>query len=165
MKSVEAVGRAVLALSMVVMTGAVFLSVIFRYGFNKPLLWSDEVASASLAWMTFIGAAMLYSQRNGHLNLTFLLDRLGPPRRRFATMIADLIELALLAVVCVGGLVFIHFNRDAVTSALELPLYLVYGVVPVTAFVAMAFLIRRMLRGHGDAAEPLDPQSYRGEHG
>jgi len=144
------------------MTASVALGVIFRYGLNRPLLWSDEVASSSLAWMTFIGAAMLYSQRNGHLSLTFLTDRLSPKTRRVVRTMADVVELILLAVILVGGIVFMHYNGEAVTSALELPVYAVYSVVPVTAFLAIAFLIRRMRCA---APESPQPTNHHGEQG
>ena len=153
MKVVESIGRVMLVLSMIVMTGSVGLGVIFRYGFNHPLLWSDEVASSSLAWMTFIGAAMLYSKRDGHLSITFVTDRLGVRNRRAVQILADVIELLLLLVMFSGALVFIHYNQEAVTSALELPLYLVYSVVPVTALLAIVFLIRRMIYGVPDEPE------------
>ena len=162
MKTIERIGGFLLVLSLVVMTGAVFLSVIFRYAVNQPLLWSDEIASSSLAWMTFIGAAMLYSQRSGHLNIAFVTDRLSPRNQRLAGVIADLIELVLLLVIFVGALVFIHFNKESVTSALEIPLYLVYGVIPVTALVACVFLIRRMIYGLPEGR--VEP-TYHGEHG
>ena len=162
MNVIERIGRVLLVLSMVVMTLSVALSVVFRYVVNRPLLWSDEVASSSLAWMTFIGAAMLYAQRSGHLNLTILLDRVSPSTRQLMILTADVIELLLLVVVFIGGLVFIHYNRESVTSALELPIYLVFGIAPAMALLAACFLIRRMRRG-----EPSEPETpvYRGEHG
>jgi TRAP-type C4-dicarboxylate transport system permease small subunit len=113
--------------------------------------------------MTFIGAAMLYSQRNGHLSLTFLTDRLSPKARRVVRMMADFVELILLAVMLIGGIVFMHYNGEAVTSALELPVYAVYSVVPVTAFFAIAFLIRRMR--YGPPPESQEPTNHHGEPG
>jgi TRAP-type C4-dicarboxylate transport system permease small subunit len=163
MRIIERVGGFLLVLSMLAMTVSVALGVIFRYGLNRPLLWSDEVASSSLAWMTFIGAAMLYSQRNGHLSLTFLTDRLSPKARRVVRMMADFVELILLAVMLIGGIVFMHYNGEAVTSALELPVYAVYSVVPVTAFFAIAFLIRRMR--YGPPPESQEPTNHHGEPG
>jgi TRAP-type C4-dicarboxylate transport system permease small subunit len=75
---------------------------------------------------------------------------------------ADFVELILLAVILVGGIVFMHYNGEAVTSALELPVYAVYSVVPVTAFLAIAFLVRRMRYG---ASESLQPTNHHGEQG
>ena len=162
MRIIERVGGFLLVLSMLAMTASVALGVIFRYGLNRPLLWSDEVASSSLAWMTFIGAAMLYSQRNGHLSLTFLTDRLSPKTRRVVRTMADVVELILLAVILVGGIVFMHYNGEAVTSALELPVYAVYSVVPVTAFLAIAFLIRRMRCGAPESPQPTNDHGGQG---
>ena len=98
-----------------------------------------------MVWLTFVGAAQLFSYENGHLKLTFLTERMTPARQRVFAIVANLVELVLVFVVGIGTLVFIYFNADAVTSALELPVYVVYGIIPLTTLVAAFFVVGKLL--------------------
>ncbi|USG64339.1 TRAP transporter small permease [Brevibacillus ruminantium] len=46
------------AVLVFVMLGALVSGVAFRYLFNSPLIWSDEVAIFALVWITFVGGSM-----------------------------------------------------------------------------------------------------------
>lgn len=145
MHALRRANRIVLGCCMIVMAMAVFLGVISRYIFGQPLLWTDEIARASMVWLTFVGAAQLFSYENGHLKLTFMTDRMQPAGQRFLAIVVNVIELVLVLVVGIGTLVFIYFNSDAVTSALEVPIYVIYGIIPVTTAVAAFFVGGKLL--------------------
>jgi len=144
MKTLRQICRILLAASMIVMTLAVALGVVARYGFNKPLLWTDEIARASLVWLTFVGAAQLFSYQNGHLKLTYFTDKMIGPTRRASAIVTNAVELVLVVIVGLGGVVLIHFNTDAVTSSLEIPVYLLYGIIPLSSLAAAYFIIRKL---------------------
>lgn len=139
------VNRIVLGCCIILMCIAVGLGVVSRYIFGQPLLWTDEIARASMVWLTFVGAAQLFSYENGHLKMDFLTDRLTPAWQRRLAIAANLIELVLVLVVGVGTLVFIYFNADAVTSALELPVYVIFGIMPVAMLVAAFFVVSKLV--------------------
>lgn len=145
MHTLRRVNRIILGCCIIVMSVAVGLGVISRYIFGQPLLWTDEIARAGMVWLTFVGAAQLFSYENGHLKLTFLTDRLAPAVQRLLAIVANLVELVLVLVVGVGTLVFIYFNSDAVTSALELPVYVIYGIIPLTTMIAAFFVVGKLI--------------------
>ena len=145
MHTLRRVNRIILGCCIIVMSVAVGLGVISRYIFGQPLLWTDEIARAGMVWLTFVGAAQLFSYENGHLKLTFLTDRLAPAVQRLLAIVANLVELVLVLVVGVGTLVFIYFNSDAVTSALELPVYVIYGIIPLTTMIAAFFVVTKLV--------------------
>src|ERR1700730_5603865 len=65
---------------VVVETLVLFAGVISRYVFDRPLTWSDELASILFFWLAMLGAAMPL-RREGHMRLTAILA-LGAPRWR-----------------------------------------------------------------------------------
>src|SRR5579859_8065522 len=51
--------------------------VISRYGFNRSLTWSDELASILFLWLSMFGAVIAL-RRGEHMRLSFLVARARP---------------------------------------------------------------------------------------
>jgi tripartite ATP-independent transporter DctM subunit len=67
--------------SLVVLDLVVLLAgVVARYVFNRPLPWSDELASFLFLWLGMLGAVMALS-RGEHLRLSAFLRNLSPKAR------------------------------------------------------------------------------------
>jgi TRAP-type C4-dicarboxylate transport system permease small subunit len=52
--------KALMAACLAVMTGAVFLNVLLRYGFGSGIAASEELSRLLFVWMVFIGATAAY---------------------------------------------------------------------------------------------------------
>lgn len=52
------------------------MQVIFRYFFNKPFSWVEELASLLLIYLTFITADIVYAQK-GHLSVAYFVNFLS----------------------------------------------------------------------------------------
>jgi tripartite ATP-independent transporter DctM subunit len=61
--------------------GLLFVGVIARYFFHRPLVWADELASTLFVWLSALGA-VLAMRRNAHMRLTTFIGRAAPARRR-----------------------------------------------------------------------------------
>jgi TRAP-type C4-dicarboxylate transport system permease small subunit len=155
MPTMRNLNRIVIGTCMIVMCLSVGLGVVSRYFVGRPLLWTDEIARLALVWLTFVGGAQLFSYQHGHLSLTFLTDRLSARAQRYLGCATNVIELVLMLVVTAGSLVFINLNAEAVTSALELPVYLVYGLIPLTSLVSVFFIGRKILAYAGGKSPDL----------
>src|SRR6059036_1527902 len=57
-----------------------FAGVVSRYVFNKPLTWSDELASVLFLWLAMLGAVIAL-RRGEHMRLTTFVNLLSPGRR------------------------------------------------------------------------------------
>src|SRR5580692_1434696 len=69
------------AAALVAVEVAVLLAgVVSRYVFNRPLTWSDELASILFLWLAMLGAVIAL-RRDEHMRLTFLVTR-APARWR-----------------------------------------------------------------------------------
>src|ERR1700722_15404447 len=73
--------------------------VISRYVFNRPLTWSDELASILFLWLAMLGAVIAL-RRSEHMRLAFLVG-LAPVRwrRRLETLRMLVIGAFLLAMI------------------------------------------------------------------
>src|ERR1700678_3580434 len=75
--AIEALAAVLLAADLIV----VIYSVLGRFFFDAPMVWSDDVARALLLAVTFLGAAAALAHGE-NAGVTFFVDRLSPPWRR-----------------------------------------------------------------------------------
>jgi tripartite ATP-independent transporter DctM subunit len=75
------------------------VGVIARYAFNRPLTWSDELASILFLWLAMLGAVIAL-RRAEHMRLAFLIG-LAPVRwrRRLETLTTVIVGTFLLALI------------------------------------------------------------------
>ena len=84
---------------IVVETSILFVGVIARYSFHRPLIWADELASTLFVWLSVLGA-VLAMRRNAHMRLTTFIGRAGPAlRQRIETAILLVIAAFVLLIV------------------------------------------------------------------
>jgi len=129
--------------------GAGALQVCFRYVFNAPLRWPEEVSRLLLVWLTYLGALVLPESRL-HVAVDALYDRLPPPARRGADLLTDLLGVAFHGTLVVAGLWLAAAIDGIRLPALQLPLSLLVGVLPVAAALQVylhAAAVVRWLRG------------------
>ena len=85
---VEVVAAAMLASDLLV----VIYSVLARFLFDEPAVWSDDAARALLLGLSFFGAAAALA-RGENAGVTFFVDRLSPTRRAQIDAVSDAIIL------------------------------------------------------------------------
>lgn len=69
---IDDIVAAIVLIGVVVIT---IINVIFRYMFNAPILWAEEVALAFYVWLVFIGASSAL-KRNGHIGIDYFVEKL-----------------------------------------------------------------------------------------
>jgi TRAP-type C4-dicarboxylate transport system permease small subunit len=151
-----AVGRLeALALGLLValLTVVTFGQVVFRYGLNQPLFWSDEAARYLFVWTALIGAAACVRAR-AHYAMDALVQRLPPTCRRLCAGLAWAAITGFVAVLLVYGW------RDTVNAArqeaLSLPMRMgwAYAAMPVGAALMLLHLVVAAI------ASPLEPDAF-----
>jgi TRAP-type mannitol/chloroaromatic compound transport system permease small subunit len=102
---VEAVGRVVGRISMClvfVMVGILLYSVFMRTGFNRPPLWTVEMAQFLLTAYYILGGAWTL-QLGSHVRMDLLYERWRPKKRAFADTITSVCLITYLVVMLMGG--------------------------------------------------------------
>ncbi len=109
------------------------LQVFSRYVLNHSLYWSEEVARYLFIYLVFLGAAIVL-RRNGHIQVSFFVERLPAPLRRTVAVLVDLLLLWFVGVVSVQSVRLALMVWTVPTAALEIPWTIVYlGIVCGTA--------------------------------
>jgi TRAP-type C4-dicarboxylate transport system permease small subunit len=114
----------------------VAVQVFFRYVLNQSLFWSEELARYLLVWLTFLGASCAY-YRHAHPGVDLLYNRMAPAIKKGCAVLIHLASLGLFAVMIVYGYQFAFFVRLQTTPALQLPKWLVIGIIPVSGVILL----------------------------
>ena len=119
----------------------VLWQVASRYILSSPSSFTDELAGFLLIWVGLLGAAYV-AGKNEHLAIDLLIQRSGPKRKkRLQISISIFIILFGFFVMVIGGswLVFTRLLLDVKSAALELPLGIVYFVVPISGLLIVYY--------------------------
>ena len=82
-----------------------FGGVVARYGFDHPLVWSDELASMLFLWLAMLGAVIAF-RRDEHMRMTAAVAMLPAPRRAMFDAFATGAALAFLLLIDPAGFQF-----------------------------------------------------------
>jgi TRAP-type C4-dicarboxylate transport system permease small subunit len=118
----------------------VFLQVLFRYLLRQPLFWSEELPRYLLIWMSFLAAA-LAQKHDAHINITLCLAPLSRRTRQALKILTDAVILAFLWVLIYSGSLVTSITAHHRSTALQLPMGLVYAALPVGAILMSFYLV------------------------
>jgi len=136
--------RVLIVLSMGIAL-VVFLQVVFRYVLRQPLYWSEELPRYLLIWMSFLAAA-LAQKTEAHINITLCLTWLPQRMQRWIHLGANLVILAFLGVLVYSGSLVVNITAHHRSTALQLPMGLVYAALPVGALLMMLYLLLQIVQ-------------------
>lgn len=123
------------------LTAISFAAVIWRYGFNSSLIWSEELTRYMFVWVVFLGAAIGVRQRT-HIAVDLSLGRLGPRGDAVLTWIERLATLAFAGFVAVPGWTFVVVGMGNRSAAMEIPMGLVYAAPVVGSLLMVVYALR-----------------------
>lgn len=155
---------------MMVLTSIVIVAVIYRKA-GASLSWYDEVASVTLAWLTYYGAA-LAALSGGHIGFNGLINAIKPKLRIYFVIIGELFIFGFFILLALVGVnVLAVLEGDSLTSLTWVPTRLTQSVMPIGAIlfiIAEAMRLPDILKqaksttgisGREDAAPPLEAEN------
>lgn len=144
-KGLAAVERAVMIVIFLGIFAVLVLQVIFRYCLNTPLGWSEEFARYSFTWICMIGVGYLV-MKDSHIRMELLYNR-------YPRLLRKLVSLVIYAAVLTALLYLLPpsirqmIKRGATkSSAMRLPMSVLYGAFPVCCILTSIHVIMRMLK-------------------
>ena len=140
-KRLYAVLRTVCFLLMLAMVTIIFTQVVARYAFSNSLSWSEEAGRYIFVWMTFLGAAMAVRNRQ-HVSLDLILKSLPNLMQKLLLSVSYLSMMIFTAVLIFGGFKFVARGSHQASSALEIPMYYIYIVLPLGGILIFAYLVK-----------------------
>jgi TRAP-type C4-dicarboxylate transport system permease small subunit len=139
----------------------VFLSVLFRYLFNSPIEWADEVVGFFILGLTYIGSAVACGRRS-QIYVEILESSLKnkPGALRWIRIATDAVTMITLALMVFVGLQLCMDCRSQKTGILLLSYFWVYLIMPTGASFMIIMMLKRLRmdlrRGFG-ADDPAAP--------
>ncbi len=119
--------------------------VISRFIIQRPLIWSDELASLLFLWLAMIGSVVAF-RRAEHMRMTSLVSKLGPQKRALLEAIAVVASLAFLLMIGWPALEYAIDELDITTPAMEINNAWRAAALPVGIALMAVFAVIRLLR-------------------
>lgn len=132
---------------MVLMSICTVGNVIARYVFNCPIAWAEEFARYAFVWVVFLGAVACTKQKR-HIIIDAVIGTLPRRVRSAVRAFADLLIMGLMVALVYYGWIFTSMSTEP-TSMLEIPQYLIYVVVPLSALLVLLYTVRDFQRALG----------------
>ena len=151
--------RNVAALLLATMFTCFLIQILFRYVFNYPVGWTEELSILCWLWGVLWGAAFILSERD-EVRFDILYSNVSEGVRRAFTVASGLALIALYGVSLPAAYGFVAFMKVERSAYLRVPinyLYSIYVIFAVACIVRYAWLVWNALRsGRAPLAKPVD---------
>jgi tripartite ATP-independent transporter DctM subunit len=132
------------ALLVVLEIAILFAGVVSRYVFNKPLTWSDELASILFLWLAMLGAVIAL-RRSEHMRLTTFVGMLAPAWRAWVETFGAMVVVTFVLLLLKPAWTYFDDQWIIVTPALELHDGLRVAAILVGAVLMMVIAVARVV--------------------
>lgn len=141
----KVLGR-ILIILMSAMVLAILWQIFSRYLLNSPSSFTEELARFLFIWVGILGAAYASGQQT-HLAIDILHQKLSAGNRlKLRIGINVLIMLFSFFILVIGGgnLVYVNYDLEQFSAALNLPLFFVYCVLPISGVLIIYYKINEI---------------------
>ena len=135
---------AVAALLVVAEIAVLFTGVSARYFFQRPIIWSDELAGILFLWLAMLGAVVAF-QRGEHMRMTAIVGQIDPRRRAFFDVLAIAAPLAFLVLVIQPACDFASDESFVSTPALDISSLWRAAALPVGLSLMLVVALLRLV--------------------
>jgi TRAP-type C4-dicarboxylate transport system permease small subunit len=138
--------EAVIVISVVFTTFAIFLNVVMRNVFHYPLSWPDEMGRYLLILIIFDGY-IIAVRRGSEIKLD-LIQRLFPRSKRLFLTVSNISSILFAALLVILGFKYmlLKYRLEAKSVILELPIWILALVLLVVCglFLGYRYLLRTL---------------------
>ena len=122
-----------------------FIGVVARYGFHRPLIWSDELSSILFLWLAMLGSAVAF-RRGEHMRMTALVASAGPRMWAFLDVVGTSAALAFLLMIVAPSFEYAYEESYITTPALQIANSFRAAALPVGISLMIVFALLRLVR-------------------
>lgn len=128
-------------------------SVVARYGFGRPLVWSDELSALMFLWLAVLGAVL--ALRDGeHMRMSSFVNKASPATRHVLAVFSTALILSFVLLMILPALDYLDDEQMVLVSTLDISMWWRAAAMP-TGFILMALSLLLQLRRWPDAATVL----------
>ena len=122
-----------------------FGGVISRYLFDRPLVWSDELASTLFLWLAMLGAVIAF-RRDEHMRMTACVGMLSGAWRAAIDGVAVGASLVFLILIVWPAFEYARDEGPITTSALQISDAWRAAALPAGIALMIVFAVLRLVR-------------------
>lgn len=132
---------------------AVCVQIVMRYVFNNATMWSDPVASAALAWLTFLAMASAV-RSDSNMSVRFTWNWLGDDGKRVAETITLLMSACFALALAVSAWQLMQITDTTVVEGLPFNVSWaeMYSITLFAGAFIVLFVIERLFKLWSGAA-------------
>lgn len=145
MDRLYAVLRAICVVILIEYLILVLLQVFFRYVLNESLFWAEEAVRFSMVWSVLLGSALVARDR-AHIRIDVVENLLPPVARRRLDLALDVLMIVFMVILMITGIQFAGRSMMQTSASLDLPMWAVYGAIPIGAFLQALFVLSMLRR-------------------
>src|ERR1700735_4035925 len=122
-----------------------FAGVVWRYGLQSALIWSDELASILFLWLAMLGATVAFC-RGEHMRMTAIVASARPSMRAYLDLVATCAALAFLLMIAWPAYDYAYEESFITTPALQILNSWRAAALPVGIGLMALFALLRLAR-------------------
>jgi TRAP-type C4-dicarboxylate transport system permease small subunit len=122
-----------------------FVQVVFRYGLDSSLSWSEEAARYCFIWTIFLGVSVA-ARRGQHIVVEALVETFPARAKRVLALAAAVTGIGFFGVFAYLTWLLVDNAWHQTSTALQIPIALVYACAPVGAALTIVHLANAALR-------------------
>ena len=137
----------ILIIIMFLMVLTVLWQVFTRYVLENPSSYTEELARYLMIWVGVLGAAYVSGQNN-HISIDYFINKTSDNTQLMIKKIIIYIIIFFVFCACILGglrLVYITYLLGQFSPALQIPLSLVYFVVPVSGLLIIFYKVSDLI--------------------
>lgn len=126
-----------------VILGITITLVIMRYGFNAAIIGGNEAMNYLFIYTTALGAAVAIS-RDEHIKISFLIEKLNTPFRKYVNILNYLLIAFINAVMIWYSLPWIRSTGYYESPVLRIPNWIVQVSIPLGCSLVILFCLNHI---------------------
>ena len=144
MRIIRKLTESTIVVLFVVLVSAVFFQVVARYAFNRPPVWTEELARYCQVWIILLTAPICI-RKGSHLAVDYFSHMLNPTARYLMDILIGLLILLYVTVVTVFGIRLMMVGRFQISPALGINMSVIYAVLPLAGSLMILEAVIRIL--------------------
>lgn len=113
--------------------------VVTRYAFNTPSTMSEDLLSYSFVWVSLLGTALVFGQKE-HMKLTLFSDKLKGFSALALSIFTELLIVGVVIIVfLIGGQKFVGVGGLQASPTLNMTMDWIYLILPITGVLILIY--------------------------
>jgi TRAP-type C4-dicarboxylate transport system permease small subunit len=137
-----------------IIAGVVIASVIWRYGLNNSLAWSEDFAKFTMVWLAFIGAPLGF-RHGAHVAISFVPPQVPLLVQRLVRVLVHAIVLVLMVILTWYSWRFAWNGRTQVALTVgDVSMFWIFLSMPIGAAIMALVSLELLLLSALGRPEP-----------